>query len=366
MKIECLQEKLAYAVGKAEKVTGKNLTLPVLGCLYLEAKKNTLVIKATNLDVGIEIEIPVKVESEGIVAVSGSILNNFLSNLQGDKNVTLELVDNTLRVSTIKNSTKIKTLPFEDFPTIPIIEKEKKIVLNAADFIKGLKSVWYSSSTSTIKPELSSVFIYTDDEQMVFVATDSFRLAEKRLKMKHAGDFSHTLIPFKNVQEIIKAFDGIDEDMEVYLDKNQIAFSYASMYMVSRVIDGVFPDYKQIIPKEFKTEVIVLKQDLLNSLKLAHIFSDTFNQVNFRVEPFKKLFEVSTKNADVGEHAHALQGTVTGEDLVVNFNFKYIVDCFQSVNSDSVSLHFNGSNRPLIIKGISDSSFMYLVMPMNR
>ena len=130
MKIECLQEKLAFAVGKAEKVTGKNLTLPVLGCLYLEAKKNTLVIKATNLDVGIEIEIPVKVENEGVVAVSGAILNNFLSNLQSDKNVTLELVDNTLLVSTVKNSTKIKTIPFEDFPTIPIIEKDKKIILN--------------------------------------------------------------------------------------------------------------------------------------------------------------------------------------------------------------------------------------------
>lgn len=366
MKVECLKERLGNAVSKAEKVTGKNLTLPVLKCVLLEAQNDNLKIRATNLDLGIEINIPVKVKEDGVVAVPGAVLSNFIQNLHNDKNVNLELVENNLNVSTQNNATVVKSLPHEEFPTIPQVSKERTFKINAKDFIKGLKSVWYSSATSSMKPELSSVYVYSDDEQVIFVATDSFRLAEKRVKVKKPKEFSNILIPFKNVPEIIRVFEDVNDEIEVSLDKNQIAFSHDGIYLTSRIIDGTFPDYKNIIPKEFKSEAVVLKQDLINSLKLANIFSDNFNQLSMKVHPSKKMFELKTRNSDVGENVNKIDAALSGEDLDINFNHKYIVDCFQSIDSDSVTLQFNGLNRPVIIRGVSDKSFMYLVMPMNK
>lgn len=365
MKIECTTDKLVEAIGKSEKITGKNLTLPVLSCILLEAKGKQLTIRATNLDVGIEIVLPVKVDQEGTIAVPGQILNNFLSTLK-NKNVTLEAEEGNLKVTTETNKTVIKSLNHEDFPTIPILESEKVLSLSARDFIKGIKSVWYSSATSSMKPELSSIYIYSEDESAVFVATDSFRLAEKKVKMKNAKEIGSLLIPVKNVPDILRVLEGCEGDVEVSFTKNQISFKYNGVYLTSRVVDGVFPDYRQIIPKAHTTDITVLKQDLVSALRVATLFSDKFNKLSIKVNPSEKRFELSTRNADVGENSTSLESVIDGEPIEINFNYKYITDCFQSVEADSVVLEFNGLTKPLIIKGINEKSFMYLVMPINK
>ncbi|MDD5050592.1 MAG: DNA polymerase III subunit beta [Candidatus Pacebacteria bacterium] len=366
MKIECTKEKLFGAVSKAEKISGKHLTLPVLSCILLEAKKNALYVRATNLDVGVEISFPVKVDEEGIVAVSGSVLSGFLSNLYTDKNIKLETIKGNLSLTGGKTSITIKSLPHEDFPTIPKIQDGTVFHLESTDLLKGLTSVWYASGTSSMKPELSSVYMYAEDDSLVFVATDSFRLAEKRIKTKKPKDFSHVLIPFKNVLEIVRIFEEVKGEITVEANKNQISFSAEGIYLTSRVVDGVFPDYKQIIPKKFGTEVILLKQDLVNTLKISNIFSDSFRQVHMKADPKKEVFEVQTKNADVGESISSPEAALTGEPIEINFNFKYIMDCFQSIDADSVSLEFSALNRPMVMRGVADRSFTYLVMPMNK
>ena len=193
MKVECLIEKLSKHITQAERIAGKNHSLPIINSILLEATKNSLIIRSTNLDLGIEIIMPVKVFEEGSVAVPAHILGVFLSNLFGDKTVTLETKENTLLVSTQNNSTIIKTYTTEDFPILPSVNKEKSFKINSGDFIRGLKSVWYSSSVLSIKSELSSVYIYyDDDEHIVFVATDSFRLAEKKIKGKNNNCLLYT------------------------------------------------------------------------------------------------------------------------------------------------------------------------------
>lgn len=366
MKTECTKEKFHYAVNKAEKVTGKNLSLPVLSCILIEAKNNYLNLRSTNLDLGFEIKIPAKVIKEGVVAVPGNILNGFLSNLPDDGNIKLELRDGNLYLESSGTKAVIKSLPTEDFPTIPQVKEGKEYEISANDFINGLKSVWYSASLSTVKPELSSVYIHSDGDDLIFVATDSFRLAEKKIKVKKISDFGQILIPFKNVTDLLKIIGDEREQLEVNFNKNQVSIKYKDVYLVSRVIDGLFPDYRQIIPKEYKTEVIVLKKDLINSLKLLNIFTDSFNQMNIKVSPENKLLEFKTKNSSVGENQTSLVAAITGESIEINFNHKYVIDCFQSIDSDSVSLSFNGLNRPLVIRGISNRDFTYLVMPMNR
>lgn len=366
MKIECSQSQLAQAIGKAEKITGKNATLPVLGCVLLEAKDAHLVVRATNLDLGIEIKIPVKVHKEGIVAVPGNLLVSYISNIADEGPVVLESTSGTLLITTQTKETQIKTLPSEDFPDIPRIDQGKSFSIEAEQLISGFKSVWYSASVSSMKPELSSVYMYADSGIITFVATDSFRLAEKKIRVKETGDLEAVLIPFRNVSEIVRILDHAHSGVSVHFDNNQISFSFENTYIISRIVDGVFPDYRQIIPKTSTTEAIVLKNDLMHALKLSNIFSDSFNQVTFSIRPEDKILEITSKNIDKGEHRNSIDASLEGDALDIKFNQKYISDCFGSIESDSLTLKFDGVTKPMIIKGSRDEGFLYLVMPMNK
>lgn len=368
MNIECGQDKILEAIHKAQRIAGKHPTLPVLSCVILDAKKNnTLVVKSTNLDLGVEITISAKVAKEGVVAIPAAILYSFLSSLTvGGKDIKLEVEGNNLLIKTQHTNGTIKTMPTEEFPNIPRVSNGKEFIISSNDFIKGLKSVWYSASISGVKPELSSVYIYQDAGYIVFAATDSFRLAEKKIKPKKSVDFGQILIPFKNISEIVRIFENVNSEITLNFNKNQISFSHTGIYLTSRIIDGVFPDYRQIIPKEIKTNIVVLKQDFADAMKIAHIFSDKFNQIHFNINPPKGLFEIQTKNNDVGENVQKIDATETGDAAEINFNHRYIIDCLQSIETDSISLDFSGPNRPLVIKPVADNSFLYLVMPMNR
>lgn len=365
MKIECSIEKIKNAVSQVERITGKNLTLPVLNSVLLIASGKSLKLRSTNLSLGIEIEIPSKVEKEGVLAVSGSVLGGIFSNVSQNETVVMEKQGENLLIKTKKSQIKLKSQPHDDFPTIPTVVGVD-FEIEAKKLIEGIKSVYYSSSVSDIKPEISSVFIYTNDNNLVFVSTDSFRLAEKKIKIKDLAEISGILIPFKNVAEILRVFGEFQGSIKVSFNKNQISFSSDDVYLTSRIIDGVFPDYRQIIPKEFSTEVVVLKQDLLNALKLSNVFSDKFNQVNFLIKPKEKVFELSSINNDIGENKTYLDAVLKGETIELGFNYKYFLDCFQSISSDSVSVKLSGVSRPMIISPVSDPSFTYLIMPMNR
>lgn len=365
MKLECSTQKIKIALSIVERITGKNLTLPVLGSILWVATDNTLKLRSTNLSIGIEIKIPAKIEKEGTIAIRGDILSSLFSVLSGDGNVFFELINNNLSVKTKFNTILLKSTPYEDFPTIPIVTGED-FVLSSKKLIEGIKSVYYSAAVSEIKPEIGSIYIYPQEDLLVFVSTDSFRLAEKKIKIKQKLSFPGILIPFKNATEIIKVFDSIDEDINITLQKNQISFKTNDIYLTSRIIDSNFPDYKQIIPKVSSTEAVVLKQDFISSLKVSNIFSDKFNQITITIKPTEKVFEIEAKNVDIGENTTLINGSLSGENVSANFNYKYIVDCFLSITSDSLTLQLNGNNRPMIIRPIGDSSFMYLVMPMNR
>ncbi len=368
MKLETIRERLVEAIQKAEKVTSKNATLPVLKCVLLEAKDSSLLVRSTNLDIGLEIKIPVKVQEEGSVAIPGNVLSSFVSQLSNEKTITLESTDGSLSVNSSKNSTTIKSFSTEDYPSIPKVDEDtsKSFKISSTSLVAGLKAVWYSSATSTIKPELSSVRVYPLDGNLIFVATDGFRLAEKRIQMKNLPDFVHILIPVRNAAEIIRIFDGIDEEITVFIDDNQIAVVSNDIYLVSRTIEGNFPDYKAIIPKEFVTEAVILKQDLSNALKISTIFSDTFFHIKFLVNPNDKKLQITTKNNEVGESSTSISAALSGQDIDINFNYRYINDAMISLISDSLEFNFSGSNKPLVIRPVGDSSFTYLVMPMNR
>jgi len=366
MKIEFNKDRLLNTIAKAVRLTtNKNSSLPILNCFLFEAQNNQLKIQATNLDIGITLDIPVKTERPGKVAVPAEVFSNLINNLPNSNQIKIDVEGENLKIKTERSETIVKVRDSEDFPKIPTTQSES-FKISTAEFVNSLKSVWYSSTHNSLKPELSSVFIYTEDGYMVFAATDSFRLSEKRIKIKQSEDFGHALIPFRNALEIAKAFENEDGELQIYLDTNQISLSSGNIYLTSRLVDGSFPDYKQIIPKKFKTEITVLRQDLVNALKVANVFSDKFNQVNFKVDPSKKTFEVTTKNPEIGENVYQVDAVFTGEPIDINFNMKYITDSLSSLGSDSLTLSFNELSKPMVIEGVGDKSFLYLVMPMNK
>src|SRR3989338_1431145 len=198
MKLECKVEEIKNAVSQVEKITGKNLTLPVLNSILLIASGKSLKLRATNLSLGIEIEIPAKIEKDGIVAVSGAVLNGIFSNVFQNESVFIESIEGNLLIKTKKSQIKLKGQACDDFPTIPRVTGTT-FDIDGKFLTDGIKSSYYSSSVSDIKPEISSVFMYTNGEYLVFVSTDSFRLAEKKIKLKKVEDILGIIIPFKNV-----------------------------------------------------------------------------------------------------------------------------------------------------------------------
>lgn len=365
MKIDCVQTKLSEALRKTERVSGKNTTLPVLSAVLLEVKGGQLFVRATNLELGIEVSIPVKADKEGIVAVSAQALSSYVSSLRG-KNVTLESDEKTLTVISEKQKATFNTFDHSDFPTIPQVSGTS-VLLQAQKLRVGIRSVVYSASVSSIKPELSSVYISgNNDNELVFVATDSFRLAEKKVREKSVEDFDPMLIPYKNVLEIERLLEGIESDVEVVFGDSQIAFLHDSLYITSRVVDGSFPDYKKIIPETWSTKVTVLKADLIDAFKIATIFSGKFNKVTFAVDPEKNTFTLETRSTEVGENKAEIDVKAEGEPLTVDFNYRYITDAFQAIESDSIELLFNDISRPLVLRGSGQKDFTYIVMPMNK
>ncbi|NQV93044.1 DNA polymerase III subunit beta [Candidatus Kaiserbacteria bacterium] len=367
MKITCEKKDLVEALSITEKITGTNPTLPILSCVLLIVKNNILTIRSTNLELGIEVYIPIESQEDGIVAIPGHIFYNTIQNTQ-DSKINLETQKNTILIQTKHSKTILNIQPYDDFPSLPVVENNSIYTLSSGNLIKGIESVLYSASHSTIKPELSSVYVYEHDRKIFFVSTDSFRLAEKTTHIKNKNTLNQSfLLPLRNASEILRVLNQIEDiDILIKVDKNQISFECKNIFITSRIIDGVFPDYKQIIPNDYISEVIVLKQDILNLFKKINIFSDKFGQISIDIQPKNKVFTVHTNNVVIGKTSDSIDAVIKGEALTMSFNYRYIYDCLGSINSDSIVLLFTGIGKPLIVKGVSDESFLYLVMPMNK
>ncbi|MAZ40666.1 DNA polymerase III subunit beta [bacterium] len=364
MKFECKLDNLKQKILLLEKITGRNLSLPILNSVLFIVKGNTILLRATNLEVGVEITIPAKIGKEGTFAIEGRVISSFLNSLDGDENITFEQLDNTISITTKKHSTIIKITPHDDFPSLPKIH-QNKAKIRPQILIEGLRSVWFSASVSDIKPEIASIYLYSQGRDLVFVATDSFRLAEKTIKGVGVN-IDPILIPLKNALEIGRFFDGAVDELSVSSDKNQLALETKEIYFTTRLTDGVYPDYRQIIPKGTKTQVVVLKKDFVNSLKTANIFVDDFNKINLKIIPEDSLLEIESKNTKVGENTTQIEAHLEGDPIEMSFNFKYLSEVFPIITHDSVALRFNDTNKPLIISPVGDPSLLYLVMPVNR
>ena len=364
MKIQCLNKNLKDVVVIAERNTSKNQTLPILNSILLEANKDKIKIRATNLETAIEINVFGKIQETGILTIPAKTISSFLVNI-GDDQIILQTQKNNLFIKTNTIETTIRGYPPEDFPIFPKLESPETFTLTSPELRQGLSSVVIASSVSDIKPELASIFFSIFKNTIKIAATDSFRLAEKNLVLKkmRAEKMLSFLIPQRAVGEILRLLEN-DEDIEVGVNKNQIIFSGSNYKFISRLTDGKFPDYEQIMPKKFNTTAMAKKSDILSHIKLAGVFVGKLNELSLTFNPTKKAILLNTSHSDVGEHSSTVAAAVQGESIVAKFNWKYLLDGISQINNEYVEFNINSDQSPLLIKGRGDASYLYLVMPM--
>ena len=365
MKFETTLKTLLDATLITVRFAEKKTNLPVLGCVLLVAEGNRIVLRATNLECGVEVVVPVKVSTDGIAAVPASVLFGFLSNARG-KTVSVNLSGELFKVGTEHASASIKTLSHDDFPVLPRVSAEHSFKIKSGDFVRAIRSVAYCASLSAIKPELQSVLIYGEAGKLIAAATDSFRLAEKTVPLRGGGSVPELLIPARNAAELVRILDHVNAEIEIYYNDNQLSVQTDGIYYTSRLLDGSFPKYRQILPKTFTTEAVVLREDMAVALKSLSVFADKFAQVSLSLDTAKKSMFLSSRNPDVGEQVSTIKAAIQGESVSVSFNGRYLADSLQSVSGDSVRLHSNGPGKAMLIKDAGDESFLYLAMPMNR
>ncbi len=353
------------AVAIAARFVERKANLPVLASILLTADGGRLVLRATNLECGVEITLSAKVSIDGVAAVPGGVLLGFLSNAHG-KNISAALVGEVFKIETERAAASIKTISHDDFPILPRVSAENSFTVKSGDLTRAIRSVAYCASTSTIKPELQSILVFGEAGKLTAVATDSFRLAEKNIPLRAGGEVAQLLVPARNAAELMRILEGASAEVEVYYNDNQLSTHVGEVYYTSRLIDGTFPNYRQIIPKSFTTEAVVLREDLASALKSLSVFADKFAQVSFAIEPAKKAALLSSRNPDVGEQTSTVRATISGEQCTMNFNGRYLADSLQAITGESVRIHANGPGKPLLIKDAADESFLYLAMPMNR
>lgn len=364
MEIKIKQQTLIKALELVSRISTKHVTLPILQCVLIEVKNNKAIIKATNLEIGIEVTLDASVNEEGIIAVPASTLLQSTQYLP-ESQLVLKNEGEVLVIESPGTETSINSIPYDEFPTISRLEGEGGIV-NRSLFSLGIKTTAFAASQSSIKPELGSIYIFQKKEHsLTFVATDSFRLMEKTVPQKGLIFDQDILIPQKNAIEIARICDLLESDPKFIVNENQASLLFEEgVYVTTRLVNGTFPDYNQIMPKEFSTNSIVLRSDLSQAFKKTNVFLNKFMQATLTVT--NDTFTVSSSNNEVGHTTDSINTKTEGEDITLNFNQRYLLDPLQHISDDSILMKFAGIGRPLVIEGVSDKTFRYLVMPMNK
>jgi DNA polymerase-3 subunit beta len=339
--------------------------LPALSGIAIVAGDDGIKLRATNLETGIDLKVEGSIRSQGVVVVPAALLRDISGSLSGNGSVTIEHAGDTAVITSGEGKSTLKTLPSEDFPVIPIPKSpDTKLKTSGGLLASLLGAVASCASTSTVRPELASVYVRSEGGVLTAVASDSFRLAEKKVQAEGGAKPFSALIPARNAIDILQTLP--DADLTLLIDEHQCAFSWSGGVVMTRLVAANYPDYAQIIPKSATSEATVLKKDFENALKRTAVFSDTFQKIRLALDPKGKKVTLSSKNADVGESTDAVAAAVKGDALELSFNHRYLAAPLPLIATENLTLSLSGIGRPLVVRGTGDASFLYLVMPMNQ
>lgn len=366
MNITLEKKEFIHAVSTVSRFAErKSATLPVLGSVTIEAEGGVIKFRATNLETSISLMVEGSIKTPGALSLPATILREITASLSGSGTLTLETTGDTAKISSGSLKSTLKTLPHEDFPSLEASDSPKTSFKLPGALLKSLiQSVATCASPSTVRPELASVLISAEGGVVKAVATDSFRLAEKKMSIAGSVKPFSMLIPAKNATDIAGTIP--DDEVEVQADEHQASFKWAQGAVITRLVAANYPDYAQIIPKTASAEAQVLKKDFEASLRRTAVFSDAFQKIRLGFDPAKKQLNLSARNNDVGESSEQLPGALSGDALELSFNYRYLQTPLTLIGAESLTLSAAGIGRALIVRGAGDTSFLYLVMPMNQ
>lgn len=365
MKIECTQENLKKGLNIVSRIINKNTNLPILNNIYIETKENKLKLIATDLEMGIEFVLPCKVVEEGNLVVPGLLFSNYINSLPSS-NIVIESKETEMSIKCASFKTKINCFNPDDFPILPEIEKGISYSVSGIDFFNSLSKIAFSIANNKNRPEINGLLFKVENENLFLVGTDSYRLTEKKMNIVNEANISkEIIIPLSTVQEIIKILQVEKENINFVISDNQILVKTKNISLISRLISGEYPDYKQIIPDDFNTSFKINKNEFINIVKNIGLFSDrTSSDINIKTEVENKKLIIESKNNQFGENIAEIDKEIFGDDNFINFNYQYILDGLNSIDEDIVSFSFINENMPALIKGEDNSEYIYIVMPI--
>lgn len=364
MKLSVTQENLAKALGAVGRMVSARSSLPVLSNVLIATDGGRLKLSATNLEVGINYWIGAKVGEEGSVTVPARLFSEFISSLAGG-NIELSTNDQNLLLVAPHVQSTINGISAEEFPLIPRITTEPTLVLPVEDIKEALAQVVVAASTDEARPVLTGVYIYNEGTKLNFVSTDSYRLAERQLtlKKKLAADIK-VIIPARTIQELVRLLDG-EDSVALYVSENQVMFEVGSINLTSRLIDGQFPDYRQIIPKTAETTVEIETTEIARITKLASLFArENAGSVRLDVKAEGRI-EVVANPSQVGESTSSADCQVEGDDGEISLNARYITDALGVIGTPKLTLALSGKLNPCVLKPLGDHpDYLHIIMPL--
>jgi len=379
MKTTILKEKLKEGIGIVERISAKSLTLPILNNILLIAEKNFLNLISTDLEIGIKWWSLAKTEKEEKIAIPARVFSSFV-NLLPNKQVDLEIKDLVLRIECENHQTSIKGYSPDDFPIIPKISTEEKVSVHSKKFCQGLAQIVDVASPSSVKPEIAGVYFLFQKNLITLVATDSFRLGEKKLFLTSptsgvSKDYSF-ILPQRAAKEVINIFGEREDELTIYFSPNQVLFetsfketSHPQIQLISRLIEGDYPNYQEIIPPKYETKVTLASGDFTNQIRLASLFGGKMNEIKLKIDPKKNRLDLSSQSQDVGDYQSFLMGKVEGKACEISFNHRFLLDGLVNLGASQeknteIILELAGAEKPGVIKPAGDESYLYLVMPI--
>ena len=362
MKLQVTQENLNRALNAVARVANTRGTLPILANVLLKTSNNRLSISATNLDIAITHFTGAKVSEEGSITVPARLMQDFVGSLP-DGVINLELEDSKLHVTTDQYNSTVNGIMADDFPVMPAITTGKSWSIESAVFKKALQQVVFAASNDETRPVLTAVLLQTIDGVLYMAATDSYRLAEKKLA-KNSEDV-HLLIPASALQDLLRVLGDGDGPVEVTHDDQQVLFKVGDIELVTRLVDGKYPDYRKLIPAKFDVQATLKRADLVNVTKVSSLFArESAGSVTIEIDETKQQLSIRSVASQLGENTATAVAKVTGSGSIT-LNSRYLLDALSALPAtESISFGFNGKLEPTLLTDASNGDYQHVIMPL--
>lgn len=370
MKFSCTQENMKQGLGMVSHIASKNSNLPILHNVLVEAREEGVELVATNLEIGIRVHVRGKVEEPGSFTVPAQVFSNYIHLVSKDRiDVSLEGAD--LVVHAGGQHTKVKGEEAAEFPLIPEVDGREPISLPVQELREALSQAVVAVSSDSSRPELTGVLFRVEEGKLVLVATDSYRLAERTVVVPGVKQEASVIIPSSAVMELIRILPVESEEGMVVFSwsDSQGRFSMEDVELTTRLIDGAFPDYKQIIPTEHRTKVVIDRDALATAVKAASLFSKSgIHDVNVHISPEKQEVTLTSVNNQVGENVSKVEAEIVGDSNNTIFNYRYVLDALSHIPTQKVVLQLIDNITPGVFTphGDTSSTYTYLIMPIKQ